>query len=397
MTTCVPRPSKADTSDIPDLPEGVPPLRAFYLYLSNSCNLACRHCWITPRRIMGRPDPGEIIGLDDLAAAVEEGKKLGLASVKLTGGEPMLHPHFGEIVDLMSSHGLNMVMETNATLMTAEMAHHLKNHSTMDFLSVSLDSTDEAAHDAFRGVPGAFAAALQGLDHLVAAGFDTIQVIMSVHRGNVHEVEKMARFAAAHGAASIKYSPVTSSGRGRDMQERGETLGFEDILSLSRFVYTELGERLRADNISIVPVLNVPPALMPLTEIMRREGATGDCGVLGILGILGSGEIALCGIGRNIPELTYGRLGESSIRDIWLHHPTILRLRAELEEVDSYPDICRECAMARHCRTGCVAQNYVNGRRLVWPDALCRQAVESGVFPETRRKKPSSIRNQKSI
>jgi len=31
-----------------DLPEGIPALRSFYLYLSDSCNLRCRHCWITP-------------------------------------------------------------------------------------------------------------------------------------------------------------------------------------------------------------------------------------------------------------------------------------------------------------------------------------------------------------
>ncbi len=31
-----------------DLPEGVPPLTSLYMYIAGSCNLACRHCWISP-------------------------------------------------------------------------------------------------------------------------------------------------------------------------------------------------------------------------------------------------------------------------------------------------------------------------------------------------------------
>ena len=70
-----------------DLPEGVPPLRAFYLYLSSSCNLACRHCWITPTLVNGKPDPGDVINVAALREAIAEAKPLGLNGVKLTGGE----------------------------------------------------------------------------------------------------------------------------------------------------------------------------------------------------------------------------------------------------------------------------------------------------------------------
>ena len=91
------------TTDAPvlDLPEGVPPLRAFYLYMSNSCNLKCRHCWITPRFVDGKPDPGDVIDVDALREAVAEAKPLGLSNAKLTGGEPLLHPRFIEIVDML--------------------------------------------------------------------------------------------------------------------------------------------------------------------------------------------------------------------------------------------------------------------------------------------------------
>ncbi|MFC2023194.1 radical SAM protein [Chloroflexota bacterium] len=369
-----------------DLPEGVPPLRAFYLYMSNSCNLACRHCWITPRYVDGQPDHGDVIDVDALRRAVHEAKPMGLGSAKLTGGEPMLHPRFVEIVDMLTKEGLGMNMETNGTLVTAELARYLKDETNLSFISVSIDGADAETHDAFRNVDGAFDAVLRGLDYLVEAGYENTQVIMCVHRDNRDQIEDVVRLAAAHGAGSVKINPVTNSGRGAAMHERGEGLDFHERMDLAHYVYDELRPRLRQEGLSVGLVLNTSLALMPIREIMRRGGRTGDCGVLGILGMLGTGEIVLCGIGRTTPELVYGRLGEDSIRDIWLTHPTILELRRILADVDSYPGICGKCSVARRCRTGCVAQNFVNGRHLVWPDALCAEAERLGGFPATRRR-----------
>ncbi|MBU0491992.1 MAG: radical SAM protein, partial [Chloroflexi bacterium] len=325
-----------------DLPDGVPPLRAFYLYMSNSCNLACRHCWITPRYVDGKPDPGDVIDVDALRAAVQEAKPMGLGSAKLTGGEPMLHPQFIEIVDLLSEAGLGLNMETNGTLLTAEVARYLKDETRLSFISVSIDGADAETHDAFRGVHGAFDAVLRGLDFLVAAGYTNAQVIMCAHRGNRDQIEDVVRLAAAHGAGSVKINPVTNSGRGTAMHERGEGLDFHERMALAHYVYDELRPRLREEGLPISLVLNTSLALMPIREMMRRGGRTGDCGVLGILGMLGNGDIVLCGIGRTIPELVYGRLGEDSIRDIWLTHPTILELRRVLADEASYPGVCGE-------------------------------------------------------
>jgi molybdenum cofactor biosynthesis enzyme MoaA len=97
-----------------DLPEGVPSLNTFYLYLTTGCNLFCRHCWITPTFVNGKPSPGDCLDLNLLKTAVKEGKTLGLSQAKLTGGEPILHPQFVKIVDFLSKEGLKLTMETNA-------------------------------------------------------------------------------------------------------------------------------------------------------------------------------------------------------------------------------------------------------------------------------------------
>jgi hypothetical protein len=86
-------------------------LRAFYLYMSNTCNLRCRHCWITPGFGNGKETPGDFVDVEALHQAVVEGKSLGLCSVKLTGGD-QCSPRFMEIADMLTAEGMSMDMET---------------------------------------------------------------------------------------------------------------------------------------------------------------------------------------------------------------------------------------------------------------------------------------------
>ncbi|HEY9159727.1 MAG TPA: radical SAM protein [Desulfomonilia bacterium] len=367
-----------------DLPEGIPALRSFYLYISDTCNLRCRHCWITPTFAGGKPSPDEVVDIDLLKQAVREARPLGLNKAKLTGGEPMIHPGFKEIALMLSEEGLSLNMETNGTLIDEDMAWFLKEETNIGFVSISLDSIHEGSHDKFRGVKGAYKAALKGLKHLVDAGYKNVQIIMSPHRDNVKEVKDLVQMAASLGAGSVKLNPVTNNGRGALMHKRNETLTLKEILELSDFVRGPLKEICR-----IPVIINIPLSLRPVKELVSNANA-GDCGVDHILGILGSGAIALCGIGRTMPELVYGRLGEDSIRDIWLNHPAIVRLRKDLMDFSNYPELCRNCIFMRKCRTGCLVQNYSNFGKLIWPHAMCLDAHEEGRFPQSRKKKALS-------
>ncbi|MBM3332046.1 radical SAM protein [candidate division WOR-3 bacterium] len=378
---------KVSTS-VPDLPAGVPPLRTFYIYLSDNCNLRCRHCWIVPRFTNGKPDPGRCVDVDALLAAVREAKTIGLSTAKLTGGEPMLHPRFMEVVARLKAEGLDLIMETNCTLMTAEAARYLKGK--LSFISISLDGADARTHDAFRGVEGAFDAALKGLSYLVDAGFKNTQVIMSVHRGNRHQVEALGQLVASRGAATVKLNPVTRTGRGVTMHEHGEGLDFDDQMELARYIDDDLGQRS-----PIGVILTMPPALSSLRRLGRSGGSCGDCGVCGILGILGTNQYALCGIGTTCPEFIYGQLGKDSVRDIWLTNPTVLYLRRALADPDSFPGTCARCIFARACRTGCVADNYARSGQLIAPDWICDEASRRGLFPSARAQRRSTAKDER--
>lgn len=371
MTLCNPTPEST-----PDLPEGVPALISFYLYLTTGCNLCCRHCWIEPSFTnSGEPAPGEYLDIDWLRRAVAEAKPLGLQHAKLTGGEPMLHPQFIEVVDFLSAEGLGLNIETNGTLIDAKLALHLKDHTRLEHIAVSIDGPTAQIHDPFRGVEGSFAAATRGFQHLTEAGFHP-QLIMSLHQGNVQYVKDVVSLAVKLGAGSVKFNPVTHTGRGSTMHERGETLGFEEIMKLAHFIRGDLQQQT-----PIPLILSTPPALYTVKELIHGDLTT-SCQVRHTLGILGSGEMALCGIGRTIPELCFGTLQETSVTDVWFNHSMLQQLRRELDE--EYPGVCRQCIHAKRCLTWCVALNYQDTGRLVSPAWLCVEAYARGAFPDSR-------------
>ncbi len=359
-----------------DLPPDVPALRTLYLYLSAGCNLHCRHCWIAPTFVNGKPVPAECLDFKALENAVAEAKPLGLISAKLTGGEPTLHPEFVRIVDFLADQGLCLTMETNGTLINRDLAQHL-SAKKLSHIAVSLDSSNPAWHDHFRERRGAFEDAVRGVGHLVEAGFRP-QIIMSVCRENVDHIESLITLAQKIGAGSVKFNPVTASGRGAAIHRDGMGLSFNEHMTLTRRI-----RGLLQDRFSIHLCIMMPPALLTVKEILRYKGAGGGCHVRHILGLLGTGEMALCGIGRNLPELCFGKLGEDSLREIWTSHPTLVRLRQDLD--GPFPKLCGNCVHAKRCLTHCVAMNYEMTGKLVNVSPLCAEAEQRGLFPASRR------------
>lgn len=163
-------------------------LDQIYFYLTEGCNLRCSHCWIQPKyQSQGHSYPA--LSFDLFQSIIEQAKPLGLSAVKLTGGEPLLHPQINEILELIQMEKLGLVVETNGILCTPQLAQKMAN-CTNPFVSVSLDGADAETHEWVRGVDGCFKAAQRGIRNLVAAGIRP-QIIMTVMRRNKDQLEKV--------------------------------------------------------------------------------------------------------------------------------------------------------------------------------------------------------------
>lgn len=356
------------------LPEGVPPLTTYYMYITGGCNLACRHCWITPT-YERNGGTGRCLDYGLYQLAVEQAMPLGLTSVKFTGGEPLLHPDFVRMVDYATEKGLRAWLETNGTLITRELAHHLKEKTSLNFASVSLDGATAATHDNMRMVPGSFEMAQCGVCYLVEAGYKP-QVVMSLYPGNVDEIEGLCEWAQEVGCGSIKFNIVQPLGRGARMGQRGELLSVEQLVQLGQWVQKDLKNR-----VSIPLYYSWAMAFCGIRHL--QDGRDGTCNIHRILGVLSTGHLAMCGIGTQEKGLIYGCLGVDDVREIWTSHPLLLRMRESLP--DQLEGVCGQCILRKRCLGGCVAQNYYASGRLTAPFWFCRLADEVGLFPSSRR------------
>jgi len=356
-----------------EFPKGVPYLSSLYVYAAGSCNLACKHCWIEPDYKLD-PKKGRFVELDDVKKAVSESKPLGLQNVKLTGGEPLFHPKFRELVELIVKQNVSITIETNGILLDKSMAKFLKSTNRVNFISVSLDGVDEETHDSLRGVKGSFKKAVSGIKYLADAGFKP-QLICSLHRDNFEQAEAVIRFAESLGCGSVKFNHLQKIGRGEKFaNEKGLEIGeiLEQAKYIEKNVESEVGVKIH---------YGVPMAFFSLKRLQGKS--LGRCTVKNILGMLSGGELSLCGIGTTVPELIYGNIRKDSMEDIWLNSPGLLELRKLIP--NKFKGICARCIHKEMCLGSCLANNYFQEKQLNSPYEFCRIANDLNLFPESRK------------
>jgi len=346
-----------------------------YFYLTEGCNLRCRHCWIEPKfQADGVSFPE--LDFELFRSILLQALPLGLTRIKLTGGEPLIH---SRIVDLLTETrrlDIGLTFETNGVLCSPDIAREIASCRN-PFVSVSLDGADAETNDWIRGVDGAFEAAVNGIGNLVDAGLKP-QIIMTVMRRNRYQLEKLVRLAESLGAGSVKFNVVQPTARGEKMHNRGETLSIEELVELGRWIEGDLS---KSASLRIIPYH--PAAFRPLGKILGKNAESCNiCSIRSVIGVLADGSYALCGIGESVPDLVFGHAAVDPLDDLWHNHTTLEELREGLPQ--RLEGICRRCLMNTWCLGFCIAQNYYSSRSLWAAHWYCEAAYEQGLFPESR-------------
>jgi len=347
-------------------------LNSVYLYMTSGCNLKCSHCWLNPTYAR-TTDETEGITVDDVKKIIAEGKPLGLSNMKLTGGEPFLNGSVFEIIEVISSAGLTMDIETNGVLIDDEAAAFLKNHS-FTTISVSIDGSTPDYHDAFRGVKGSWDDAVAGTSRLIEAGLN-VQIIMSLLEDNAGDIENVVSMAKRLGANSVKFNPVTAMGRGERLTERGKTLSVAKLIDLLPWVEQELAQRY-----SITTFFSMPNAFKKIHDFFNGNNA--QCHIFNIIGVIATGDVSICGIGKEEPELVIGNIRKDNLADLWENSVVLNDLRRVVPR--ELKGVCGKCILKGLCLGACRAHAFVLTRDLTAPDRICQEAYDLGLFPETR-------------
>jgi len=330
--------------------------------VTRNCNLNCVHCRAAASRgpYEGEPDTAKCFQILD---QIEE---VGKPIIILTGGEPLLRQDVFELARHGTEKGLRMVMATNGTLITKEIAERMKS-SGIQRVSVSLDGADAEQHDRFRKVAGAFDGALKGIEILKNEGIE-FQINTTITRHNVEQAEAMLRLTVRLGAAAHHIFLLVPTGRAKDMTDQEiDAQEYEKLLHWFYDMRREVPIHLKATC--------APHYYRVLRQEAHKRGEKVDYATYGLdavtRGCLGGtsfcfishvGIVQPCGY----LELDCGDLKNATFRDVWEDSAIFRKLR----DFSAYKGKCGRCEYLRFCG-GCRARAYESTGDFLQEEPLC--------------------------
>jgi len=190
------------------------PLETLRVSITDRCNFRCVYCM--PKEAFGRDhaflDRKELLSFEEIERVVRVFAQLGVRTVRITGGEPLVRRNVEHLVELLAAiPGLELALTTNGALLP-QKAEALAR-AGLDRITVSLDSVDDATFKALNDVDFPVGRVLEGIDAAEAAGL-RVKVNAVVKKGaNDDGIVALAeRFRGTpHVLRFIEYMDVGSS------------------------------------------------------------------------------------------------------------------------------------------------------------------------------------------
>lgn len=306
---------------------------------TNQCNMFCDHCY----RDAGVKAADEL-STGEARQLIKEIKTAGFRIMIFSGGEPLMRPDIYELGAFATEQGLRVVMGTNGSLITPEVAGKMKDSGFMA-AGVSLDSLDPVKNDSFRKLKNAYNLTVAGMKNLQAAGVP-FQIHTTVMDWNVNELEAITDFAVKIGAMAHHIFFLVPTGRAVNIEP--------EALRVADYEKTIARLMNKQKQVSI----EIKPTCAPqFIRIADQKGVplrfSRGC-------LAGISYCIISPVGRVQPcaylDMPLGNVREKPFDVIWRENEVLQKLRTM-----EYQGKCGICDYKDRCG-GCRARaNYYNG------------------------------------
>lgn len=187
--------------------------------MTRRCNLKCVHCYAQAKDVEFKDELSTEEGkalIDDLAA-------FGSPVMLFSGGEPTMRKDLPELAAYAREKGMRAVISTNGTLIDKTLAKKLKEVG-LSYVGISFDGVRET-NDKFRGVKGAFDAALEGLHNCQAEGIK-VGLRFTINKQNVRDIPAIFDLLEEENIPRVCFYHLVYAGRGSKMVD--EDLSLEE-------------------------------------------------------------------------------------------------------------------------------------------------------------------------
>ncbi len=317
---------------------------SFQWHITDSCGQRCKHCYI----FSGGNIPFlQSMSFTDMQRTLANCLDFCVTFSRepyfyITGGDPILHPDFWHLLELLHSHGIYFSVLGNPFHLNDDVCRRLKALGCEKY-QLSIDGLRET-HDYFRK-PGSFDATINAIRTINDAGI--CSVIMSTVSGrNISEIPGVIDVAVEHDAevySFARYCPTHGDTSGITPNEYREFLRVCD----ERFRYHESQHcRTYFDRKDHLWTLyEYEAGRFSIPEDAQKGMIYGGCNCGNAhITILPSGDVYAC---RRVKGSCVGNVFADRLADLWLN---------EMESYREYQSFvkCSKCELLPYCR-GCPA------------------------------------------
>ncbi|MBN2284768.1 MAG: 12,18-didecarboxysiroheme deacetylase [Deltaproteobacteria bacterium] len=312
--------------------------------VTRRCNLKCLHCYSSSQNLRYEDemttDEGKAF-LDDLAS-------FGCPVVLFSGGEPLMRRDLPDLISHAVGRGMRAVISTNGTLITEERAD-VFSRLGLSYVGVSLDGIGEV-NDRFRGVPGAFDAALGAIRTCIARGIK-VGIRFTITRRNAAEIPAIFDLVEKENIPRVCFYHLVYSGRASELVSEDlshdETRRVVDLImdrTRDLFDRGRPTEVLTVDNHADGPYLYLrllredPRRAAEVLELLKMN--EGNNSGRGIGCVSWDGEVHADQFWRNI---SFGNVRNRAFSEIWQDGSN--ELMAQLKNKKEY--VTGRCARCR--------------------------------------------------
>ena len=328
------------------------------LELLPDCNLDCKFCYVHQNR-MERVEQGKILSADEWMKIIDQAYAMGVYSLLVTGGEPLLYPEFKRLFSWLSEKGLILTLNSNGTLFNEEWIEFFKNYGVRQF-NISLYGTDNETYESLCGIKNGYTRVMNTFHLLKEAGFH-FRISVSVVPQNMHQLDRMKEIAEELDVA-ISFATYMFPASRRKV----------DALTQYRMdPQTAAGASVRCFHLQHPNVdyeascrYSLSKTANPQRFNNNKKGFVCYAGKSDFW-LSWNGEMRACGMFA-MPELTFD-LKEHSFAECWA------MLTEAAQRLNSVCPECADCSLRDLCES-CPAANYAESLKLDGkPEYLCRK------------------------
>jgi radical SAM protein with 4Fe4S-binding SPASM domain len=348
---------------------------------THRCNLACKHCYSDSGAVQE-----EELSTEQALRVVDQLADAGVTALAFSGGEPLTRKDFFQIARYASDSGLYVSLASNGTLLSKENVQKIKE-AKVNYIDVSIDGASAKTHDDFRGVPGTFDKAIEGLKNCVEADL-CVCIATTVGKNNMDELPAIIDLAEEIQAERFTYFNFIPTGRGKSHFD--QDLSPQEREKVLVYLLNRMSAGCKTTILATAPQLarvalqcqgptgtgevTMSMAHMQTVKVTKKAVPLGD-----FIGGCGAGRL-YCSISPQgdvhpcvFLPVNVGNLKKEKFQDIWLKAPLFNAFRNRSNLKGS----CGKCDYKFICG-GCRARSaaYHNGDALNG-DPGCLQGVKA--------------------